>query len=157
MKKRLISIVLALSLMLSMGGMAAVAVPGLSAELQDGDKLTYVGLTESEQFALQTGITPFAEAACPYGIHDMVARGLGWVYEMPGYTCRIRGRAAWQCKRCYEILVSEGDPTIGYDLGLYATKAFYEETSCYGSVLEVTAGAIGTAGKTLPGYKFRNP
>lgn len=87
--------------------------------------------------------------------HKYYSRGLGTlrVGTTSSYKQIFSNKAAWQCKYCYHVIVTEGDPPLEEPIGYYGTANPGYETSMYGSIVYVSK-AHYTSSKSLAGYKF---
>lgn len=92
----------------------------------------------------------------PSGNHECYSRGWGTlrVGTPSSYTQIFANKAAWQCKYCYHVIVTEGEVPLGEAIGYYGTANPGYETSMYGSVVYVSK-ANYTSSNSLTGYRFR--
>lgn len=103
---------------------------------------------------LEDSIEPYVITACPQGngIHQCVSRGWGQVIK--DGKVAFNG-ACWHCSNCYHAIVTEADPTLGHNIGRYASRGCSWVIPPYGATIEVTS--IGYCNsKRLDGYSFRN-
>lgn len=99
---------------------------------------------------------PMYEPVCgTYPSHRMMASGIGTVKR--GSEDYILCGAAWQCSRCYLVMVTQGD--LFYDgmttIGRYATlHDIYYEINKYGCYISEADTYGYTSNNYLPGYSF---
>lgn len=103
-------------------------------------------------------ITPNAIDVCGgYPSHDMVSKGWGTVYlgTYPNTSNRILYMApCWQCSRCNYVMVTEGDPLLGQNIGKYATYPYSYPINGYGCIMWVNSYSYCNSTK-LQYYSFR--
>lgn len=78
------------------------------------------------------------------GKHSMVPCGLGYAYygAYPSKDLRINGGAAYQCKYCNLVLITQNDAANPYSTsgwGTYATQSADEPISRNGAILDTTS------------------
>lgn len=105
-------------------------------------------------------VEPYTYTACEYGngIHQAERRGNATVYTTGG-TILIDGDPCWQCKNCYLVIATTGDPTAaGGIVGFYYTRAYFEPIGILGAIIEVPNDTIlpYVNSKTLEGFRFFN-
>lgn len=115
----------------------------------DESKMDYLPITEED-----SSITPFAVDACPgRGNHEMFSSGWGKLIEVDGSrkTTIFSGGAAWQCKWCREVLVTEYDPLVDGYVGDYCMRGYDSVISNYGVTMEASPNMIRyTSGSKVP-------
>lgn len=82
--------------------------------------------------------TEAVEVCQGHATHDMVASGIGFVYKgtFPDTNMlMISGGQAWQCSRCYLVLVTEWDPLETFYVGNYAFSQYSEPINHSGCVM----------------------
>lgn len=100
-------------------------------------------------------ISPLYEPVCgTYPSHRMVAKGFGTVYRDSERYLFLQ--CAWQCSRCYLVMVTDGDlyywgmEPIGKYAIFYADREISDETTVI-----IDAHYYGyTSNNYLSGYKF---
>ncbi len=83
----------------------------------------------------------------------MHSRGFGTLIEVNGSNRRtvFAGGAAWQCRFCNEVLVTEYDPLEAGYVGYYCMRNPMYPISPYGIVLEAPPESIRfTSGSRVP-------
>lgn len=115
----------------------------------DESKMDYLPIAAEDD-----SITPFAVDACPgRGNHEMRSRGWATLIEVDGSskTTIFSGGAAWQCKWCNEVLVTEYDPLLHGTTGYYSMRHFDYQIGAYGAIMEATPEMINyTSGTKVP-------
>lgn len=145
--KKLLSVVLVLSLCLSMGishvfaddiNVMGVDIPGSGVS---GDSL----------------ITPFAFAECgQYATHDMLSWGWGSIYDVDNNTYVVNNGACFQCTRCHLVLVCTHAPGTSDPIGYYTTWQPNEPLSAYVTNVRAYSKNIHyTSSNRLEGMSFR--
>ena len=121
----------------------------VSAESLENNCNNEVHYHEQDEEYLQSSlaIQPFYVVSCPQGRkHQMVGRGTGVVYsgslQKPG-TRLIYGSVN-QCKNCYLLLFSEGNPRISGILGKYLLYNANGPQSNYGVVCYAGTSKLDT-------------
>ena len=103
-------------------------------------------------------VTPNVVTACPNGngIHDMVSRGVGDIYDTTKQQTVLFHGACYQCTKCHQVLISKWDPYFTNEWGMYTEVAGYEPVA-YLTIARVPSTAIKNKTSTtpMPGYKFR--
>ncbi|SHJ63749.1 hypothetical protein [Thermoclostridium caenicola] len=87
----------------------------------------------------------------PY--HDMKSRGIALVSYNDSWL--LIGSPCWQCKNCYLVLATEGDPTYPYyePIGTWAYKIYDEPINIYGACFD--ADYVGYCpDNRMDGYRF---
>lgn len=104
----------------------------------------------------KTTILPRIQEVCnglPY--HDMY--GIGWANLVDRNTNKsyITLGQGWQCKNCYYVLVTEGNPTYFYPqkIGKYGGTKYSEPVGTHVSNIYTTYCGY-CDGTKLEGYKF---
>lgn len=102
----------------------------------------------------ESDISPLVITACPYGngIHQMQRRGSGSLYCNGSII--IEYGYCWQCKNCYEVMLTSDDPCSDYGaIGTYGTRACDDPISMYGIDIEVV-NYYYNGSRTMDGYRF---
>ena len=101
-------------------------------------------------------VSPLYEPVCgTHPSHRMVASGFGTVIRDGEYY--ISGGAAWQCSRCYLVMVTEGDIYLGEmsPIGRYATwHDIREPINTNGCIINGADYYGYTSRNYLSGYTF---
>ena len=101
-------------------------------------------------------VIPYSDDVCngkPY--HDLVSSGFGTAYRgaFPSTDLIVEG-ACWQCDGCYLVMVTEGEPILGEDIGTWATYPYDEPISGYGAVIWTNTYG-NCSSPSMSGYHFR--
>ena len=101
-------------------------------------------------------IVPFAYEACsglPY--HDMYPKGWGHLHNKTTGETLISFGQCWQCKNCYYVLVTEGNPTYYYPqiIGKYGGASYSEPISTNSNFVYTNYCGYESSTK-LNGYNF---
>ena len=154
--KRLISVTLICAMIFSVN-IRSLAADGKDTEVIDGKGQAVI--SDGRDCSSQNtngAIAPDAYDICKgYSYHKMVSCGWGHVYLSDG-SCYIRGGAAWQCERCWLVMVTEGDFYYGQMsvIGKWAQEN-YAYKADGGHVIIEPAIHYGTCNSTtMSGYKF---
>lgn len=89
--------------------------------------------------------------------HEAFSRGTGTLYRKnsDGSKTKIFSNGcAWQCKYCLQVIVTQRDPKLFFQIGYYATWNPGYVTSIHGTVL-TAKNIYHTTSSSLPGYNFR--
>ena len=85
---------------------------------------------------------PTVYDACPgRWDHEMLSSGWGKLIRVNNDGSRetvFNGGAAWQCKWCYEVLVTEYDPLAVGKVGYYCMRYMGNEIPLYGLIMEAS-------------------
>lgn len=111
-------------------------------------------------FLRNIGIEPYTYTACEYGngIHQAERRGTATIITVGG-TVLMDGTPCWQCKNCYLVIATSGDPTAtGGIVGYYYTRAYIEPIGLLGAIIQVPNNTVlpYVNSKTLEGFRFFN-
>lgn len=97
------------------------------------------------------------EVCSGYPYHIMMSHGLGNLYKgsYPDTSnLIIKGGAIWQCRNCNVVMVTEGEPLLGQEIGYYAVEEYSQPLA--NLVSRVWSNNIYYSSKsTLSGYDFR--
>ena len=114
-------------------------------------------LTESIDLNISDIAEPNVYTPCTggNGICQMYRRGVGVVYNTDTNSIIMEYGCCWQCKNCYTVMVTSGDPGAGYPIGTYVMMAASAPVSIYYTGCYVTSSEIHYTNSTsLPGYQF---
>lgn len=100
-----------------------------------------------------SSIAPNANTVCgSLTYHDMKSRGMGTLIRKSDSALLVSLGACYQCKNCYLVFVSQGEPGAG-SIGTYGVGTFDYQINTNGAVLRTNN--IGyTSSSTLSGYRF---
>ncbi|WP_455258604.1 hypothetical protein [Peptoniphilus asaccharolyticus] len=122
----------------------------VSTEEYNLNNISFVSFNPDEE------IVPFVVDACPgRGSHTMISKVWGKLIEVDRYGNRrtIFNGAAWQCKYCNEVLVTEFDPLLTGYVGKYCMRSRWDVSSLsdIGTIMEAPSESIRfTNGATVP-------
>lgn len=92
------------------------------------------------------------------GDHEMISSGWGKLIRVNNDGSRetvFNGGAAWQCKWCYEALVTEYDPLSVGKVGYYCMRYMGYEIPLYGLIMEASPENIKYSyDSKVPYYKL---
>jgi len=99
----------------------------------------------------------YAPCSGENGICQMYRRGVGSIYNKSTHTWVLDECPCWQCVNCYTVMVTSGDPGLGYPIGSYAMMPCSYEVSRYGTIFVVSSNSEihYTSSSSLEGYRFR--
>lgn len=142
MKKRVLTLTLAITLLLSCT-VFAKGSPNKPTLLYGNSKL----------------INPDAIEVCNgYATHDMVSSGWGTVYigTYPDTSnCLLYARSCWQCSRCNYVLITEGNPLLHQPIGRYAGYSCSYPINGYGCTMW-TDSYDSCSSTSMPYFSFRH-
>lgn len=87
----------------------------------------------------------------PY--HAMRSKGFGRV-TLANESIYIRSGACFQCSGCNRVMVTEGDPLKGYQIGKYAWVDYYYSINDGGANIDIPQAYGVWYSSTMNGYKF---
>lgn len=126
--------------------------------LSPNSLFSFIGLGVSDNkrqaLAADSNIIPMISGPCPSGngIHRMVSHAWGSVY-LNG-VWQFDGDF-WQCSNCYDVIITEGDPLLGQNIGRYAEWSIDYPLS--GSWCYMNTNYVGHCNSTSKyGYNFVN-
>lgn len=97
---------------------------------------------------------PIYCGASPTGNHHCNSKGTATLYRINSDGSKTRvfaGGAAWQCKWCQQVLVTQRDPNNYSEIGYYATWNPGYSISPNGTIVQ-TSSVYYSTGRSLSGY-----
>ena len=115
-------------------------------------------LSESERRELEHQPTPYIYTPCTggNGICQLYPKGWAYTYDENGKIVPSLTKA-WQCKNCYTVMVTNGDPKAGTIIGDYVIVPWgYDLGNTFIQYVYIDSADIRYCGSLhLDGYQFQ--
>lgn len=115
-------------------------------------------LSESERRALAQQPTPYVYTPCTggNGICQLYPKGWAYTYDEDGNIVDSLTKA-WQCKNCYTVMITNGDPKAGTIIGDYViVPTNYDLGNSIIQYVYINSADIRYCGSMhLEGYQFQ--